>query len=93
MSNTEKRNLVFTRVFSAPVERVWKAWTAAYHVMQWWGPDCFTSPSAEMDVREGGVSIVCMRGPKEWGCQDMYNTWAYTRIVRFNLRTAVASLF
>ncbi len=83
MSNAEKRNLVFTRVFNAPVERVWKAWTDAYQVMQWWGPDHFTSPSAEMDVREGGVSIVCMRAPKEWGGQDMYSSWAYTKIVPF----------
>jgi uncharacterized protein YndB with AHSA1/START domain len=77
----QKTDLVVTRVFEAPVELVWKAWTEPQHVMQWWGPNCFTSPSAKMDVREGGTSLVCMRAPKEFGGQDMYSTWAYQRIV------------
>jgi hypothetical protein len=28
-----------------------------------------------------GTSIVCMRAPKEFGGQDMYSIWAYTKIV------------
>lgn len=78
---TKKRDLVVTRVFDAPVELVWKAWTESEHVMRWWGPTGFTSPVAKMDVREGGTSLVCMRAPKEFGGQDMYNTWTYTKIV------------
>jgi uncharacterized protein YndB with AHSA1/START domain len=81
MNNLKKRDLVVTRAFDAPVERVWKAWTDPEHVMQWWGPHRFTSPSAKMDFREGGTSIVCMRAPKEFGGQDMYSTWAYKKIV------------
>jgi uncharacterized protein YndB with AHSA1/START domain len=81
MNQAEKRNLVVTRVFDAPVERVWTAWTDPAHVMQWWGPDRFTSPSAQLDFREGGTSLVCMRAPKEFGGQDMYSTWAYKKIV------------
>ncbi len=34
-----------------------------------------------MDFREGGTSLVCMRAPAEYGGQDLYNTWTYTRIV------------
>jgi uncharacterized protein YndB with AHSA1/START domain len=49
--------------------------------MQWWAPNGFTSPSAEMDFREGGTSLVCMRAAKEFGGQDMYNTWAHEKIV------------
>jgi uncharacterized protein YndB with AHSA1/START domain len=49
--------------------------------MRWWGPDRFTSPSAKIDFREGGTSLVCMRAPKEFGGQDMYSTWAYKKIV------------
>src|SRR5687767_14746840 len=77
----KKRDLAVTRVFDAPLELVWKAWTDPAYVMQWWGPDHFTSPSAKMDFREGGTSLVCMRAPAEFGGQDMYNTWAYTKIV------------
>ena len=77
----KKKDLVFTRVFDAPVEQVWNAWVEPNMVMRWWGPDGFTSPSAKMDVREGGTSLVCMRAPKDFGGQDMYSTWTYTKIV------------
>ena len=75
------RDLVVTRVFAAPVDLVWKAWTEPEYVMRWWGPDYFTSPSAKMDFREGGKSLVCMRAPEDFGGQDMYSTWVYQKIV------------
>jgi uncharacterized protein YndB with AHSA1/START domain len=75
------RDLVVTRLFAAPVDLVWKAWTDPEYVMRWWGPDHFTSPSAKMDFREGGTSVVCMRAPKDFGGQDMYSTWVYQKIV------------
>ncbi|HEV7618548.1 MAG TPA: SRPBCC domain-containing protein [Burkholderiaceae bacterium] len=79
--SANKRDLIVSRVFDAPVEQVWKAWTDPKQVMQWWGPDGFTSPSAKIDFRENGISLVCMRAPKECGGQDMYSTWAYSKIV------------
>jgi uncharacterized protein YndB with AHSA1/START domain len=33
-----KKDIVVTRVFDAPVELVWRAWTEAEQVRQWWGP-------------------------------------------------------
>ena len=78
--NVKKRDLVVTRVFDAPVKQVWKSWSDSEQVMQWWGPIGFTCPLAEMDFREGGKSLVCMRAPKEYGGQDMYSTWTYTKI-------------
>lgn len=80
-TNIKKKDLVITRVIAAPVELVWKAWTEPERVMQWWGPDGFTSPSAKIDLREGGTTLVCMRAPEEFGGQDMYSTWAYKKIV------------
>jgi uncharacterized protein YndB with AHSA1/START domain len=74
-------DLVVTRVFDAPIELVWKAWSDPEAVVEWWGPTGFTSPSAQMNFREGGTSLVCMRAPKELGGQDMYNTWTYQHIV------------
>jgi len=73
----EKRDLVFTRVFDAPVEAVWQAWVAPELVMQWWGPDGFSCPVAKMDVREGGTSLVCMSSP---AFGDQYSTWLYGKI-------------
>lgn len=75
------RDLIVTRVFDAPIELVWKVWTEPEYVMQWWGPDYFTSPSAKIDFREGGTSLVCMRAPKDFGGQDMYSIWVYQKIV------------
>jgi uncharacterized protein YndB with AHSA1/START domain len=74
-------DLIVTRIFSAPVELVWKAWTDPEYVMRWWGPDYFSSPSAKIDFREGGTSLVCMRAPVDFGGQDMYSTWVYQKIV------------
>lgn len=75
------RDVVVTRVFNAPVAQVWKAWSDSEYVMKWWGPKGFTSPSAKMDFREGGSSLVCMRAPKEFGGFDMFNSWTYSKIV------------
>ncbi len=79
MSKT--KDLVVTRTFDAPLALVWNAWSDPEHVMRWWGPMGFTSPSAKIDFREGGISLVCMRAPVEYGGQDMYNTWTYKKIV------------
>jgi uncharacterized protein YndB with AHSA1/START domain len=81
MIDTSKTyDVVVTRVFDAPVEQVWKAWSESEQVMRWWGPTGFTSPMAKMDFRVGGRSLVCMRAPKEFGGQDMFNTWTYQKI-------------
>jgi uncharacterized protein YndB with AHSA1/START domain/catechol 2,3-dioxygenase-like lactoylglutathione lyase family enzyme len=74
-------DLSVSRVLDAPVGQVWKAWTEPDHVMRWWGPTGFTSPLADMDVRVGGTSLVCMRAPAEYGGQDMYNTWTYRAVL------------
>jgi uncharacterized protein YndB with AHSA1/START domain len=75
------KTMTMTRSFDAPVAEVWKHWSDSEKVMKWWGPTGFTSPLAKMDFREGGVSLVCMRAPKEFGGLDMYNTWTYKKIV------------
>ena len=75
-----KRDLVFTRIFDASVERVWKAWIEPALVKGWWGPKGFTCPVARMDFREGGASLVCMRAPLLFGGRELYNTWTYEKI-------------
>jgi uncharacterized protein YndB with AHSA1/START domain len=42
----ETERMVVTRVFDAPRELVWKAWTDPIYVMQWWGPKGFTGSNA-----------------------------------------------
>src|SRR5882724_10217009 len=58
-----ERELVFTRVFDAPRDLVFEAWTDPKHVAQWWGPKGFSTTIQEMDVRPGGTWRLVMHGP------------------------------
>src|ERR1700722_3962453 len=58
-----ERELKITRVFDAPREVVFKAWTDPKLLAQWWGPKGFTNPVCELDARPGGAIRVHMRGP------------------------------
>ena len=52
-----------TRVFRAPRELVWRAWTEPEQLKEWWGPKLFTNPRCEADVRVGGRIHIDMRAP------------------------------
>ena len=56
------KELTLTRLFDAPRERVWKAWTDPKLLAQWWGPDGFTIPVCEVDTRPGGAILIHMKG-------------------------------
>jgi len=62
-AETRKPDMLLTRVFDAPRELVWKAWTEPRHLMQWFGPHGFTNPACELDLRPGGMWRHVMRGP------------------------------
>ena len=70
--------MVVTRVFDAPRELVWKAWTDPNYVVQWWGPKGFTAPLCKMDFRVGGKFLCCMRSPER---QEFWNSGEYHEIV------------
>lgn len=57
------REIVITRIFNAPRDRVFKAWTDPQQVAQWWGPKGFTTRVDELDLRPGGSSRYVMVGP------------------------------
>lgn len=48
------------RVYDAPRELVYRAWTDPRHMARWWGPQ-FTSPICALDVRPGGAIRIDMR--------------------------------
>lgn len=62
------REIVMSRIFDAPRELVYRAYTEPEHVVHWWGPAGFTTTIHEMDVRPGGVWRFIMHGPdgKDW---------------------------
>jgi uncharacterized protein YndB with AHSA1/START domain len=51
---SEGTDLVFERVFDAPRERVWRAFTDPAQVARWWGQKDSTTIIEVMDVRVGG---------------------------------------
>lgn len=74
--------IVIERVFDAPREMVWKAWTDPEIVKKWWGPEGFWAPSIKIDFRVGGKYTYGMHGPagSEWD-RDMYSSGIFKEIV------------
>jgi uncharacterized protein YndB with AHSA1/START domain len=53
-----------SRVFPAPRETVFKAWSSADHVKRWFCPSGYSVPEATVEMRVGGRFEVCMRSPE-----------------------------
>ena len=70
--------ILIERVFDAPLERLWQAWSDPQQFMRWWGVRAFTTPVAEIDFRLGGKYLYCMRAPDG---QDIWGTGVYREIV------------
>lgn len=53
----DARESVITRVFDAPREQVWRAWTEPEQISRWWGPRGWSTPLSEitMDLMPGGA--------------------------------------
>ena len=63
------RELIIERIFDAPRDVVFKAWTDPEHLARWWGPNGCTLAVCETDFRPGGGWRFCMRLPdgfEEW---------------------------
>lgn len=75
--------LVIERVLPASREAVWKAWTEPELIKRWWGPEGFTAPVIENDLRVGGKYLYCMRGAEKPGGEekDYWTTGVYREIV------------
>jgi uncharacterized protein YndB with AHSA1/START domain len=78
----DKKGITIERVFDAPREMVWRAWTKPEMVKRWWGPKDFTAPTIKIDLRVGGKYIFCMHGPEgsEFD-KDLYSAEVYKEIV------------
>ena len=62
-NDVANREIAMTRVYDAPRERVFAAWTDPAHVSNWWGPRGFTTTTSKMDLRAGGEWLFVMHGP------------------------------
>jgi len=57
------REVIVTRVLKAPREMVFDAWTDPKQVIQWFGPNGFSTTTINMDARTGGEWRFIMHGP------------------------------
>jgi uncharacterized protein YndB with AHSA1/START domain len=64
------QELIVIRVFEAPQQLVFDAWTKPRHALNWYGPTGFTVPVCEMDVRTGGAFLFCLRSPSGAHCWE-----------------------
>jgi uncharacterized protein YndB with AHSA1/START domain len=82
-----ERELVIRRVFDAPRELVWKAFTESDCLAHWWGPKGFTMLVRTLDLRPGGIYHYSMRspdGPIMWGIFVYRDVQAPERLVFVN---------
>ncbi|SFV35643.1 SRPBCC family protein [Hyphomicrobium facile] len=78
---------VISRIFDAPRELVYKAFSDPEHMKHWWGPKGFKVIDAKMDLRPGGRFLYGMQAPDGstmWGRFDYREIAAPERIVFIN---------
>jgi uncharacterized protein YndB with AHSA1/START domain len=71
---TADREIVMSRVISAPRELVFEAFTQVRHLSRWWGPEGFSTTTRSFEFRVGGVWDFAMHGPDGTDYQE-WITW------------------
>lgn len=64
-SELSDREIVSTRVFNMNKSVLFRAWSEAEHLKNWWGPKGFTNTFEEFDFRVGGKWKFVMHGPEK----------------------------
>lgn len=72
--------LEITRNFNAPIGRVWKSWCSSEMMMQWFGPENYTCPDAQINFEEGGKYLIAM---EDENGMVMWSTGHYKEIDPF----------
>jgi uncharacterized protein YndB with AHSA1/START domain len=79
-ARNKANDLKLTRIYDAPVEAVWEAWTDPEQVAKWWGPRGFTLTTHSRDLRAGGTWHYTMHGPDG---TDYPNKTRYLEVEKF----------
>jgi uncharacterized protein YndB with AHSA1/START domain len=77
-SERVEHEIEITRVFDAPRELVFRAWTESGHLVRWFGPRSCKMPFCKMDARPGGVFHFCHRLPDG---RDLWVKGAFREVV------------
>ena len=73
-----ERELVLERIFDAPREKVYRAWTEPKLMKQWFVPRPWEISGVALDVRPGGSNLIVMRDPEG---KDYPNRGVYLEVV------------
>jgi uncharacterized protein YndB with AHSA1/START domain len=63
IAEPNKQEVVITRDFEARRELVFRLWTDAAYVPEWWGPSVMTTIVDSLDARKGGIWRYIQRDP------------------------------
>lgn len=75
-----ENSLTITRIFDAPREMVWEAWTKAEHALHWWGPRHHPAIDIAWDARPGGRWRNCLRS-EETG-EPLWHGGVFREVIR-----------
>jgi uncharacterized protein YndB with AHSA1/START domain len=78
-TQADVKEFVISRNYDAPRDTVWKAWTEADRLTQWWSPKGFTTRLAKFDLKPGGMCHYAMTG--EGGGPEMWGKAVYREVV------------
>jgi uncharacterized protein YndB with AHSA1/START domain len=76
--------LRISRTFHARRETVFKAWSTANHVKNWFSPETYSVPDARVEMHVGGAFEVCMLSPsgeKHWTRGRFVEVTPHSRLV------------
>ena len=75
---SKSMDITITRVFDAPRELIWKAWTEPERDQTVVGPQGLHQSKRTIDLRVGGKYLSCMRSPEG---KDTWSTGTYQEVV------------
>jgi uncharacterized protein YndB with AHSA1/START domain len=87
-SSPKTEPFVISRVFDAPRELVFKAFTDPKHMKHWWGPKGFKVVASDMDLRPGGTYHCGLQAPDG---STMWGRFVYREIAAPEFISLVSS--
>jgi uncharacterized protein YndB with AHSA1/START domain len=78
-ASMQGEEFIISRVFDAPRELVFDAWTQEKHLKEWFGPEGCAIVDAKLDLRPGGFFHY---GMSFMDGQVMYGKWIFKEILR-----------
>jgi uncharacterized protein YndB with AHSA1/START domain len=73
VKDLKEKSILVSRVFNAPLEKVWRAYTENALLEQWWAPQPWKAETKTMNFSVGGYWLYAMVSPeneKHWGRMD-----------------------